>query len=1494
VVKKGAEEDEDNENEADFLSNFSSRPATPLNVVPHVEIEKGKSKCNLGEVGIGDGEKIKDEDLFSALCYKCQKEDVNAENNRISTFLNNILRWRRFRVNITADEAAICTKDREEIAKLQRWLVLDLIFAAVIVLNGILIGIQVDDETYKYFNFGITEWLIVDLIFLSIFIFEIALRLKLDPTITGWIIFDVVIIAVGVADFIFTAIVEKSPDVSEQRGDAATAVQGPPGFLVVFRLLRLFRLWRLVRLVKLLHELLLLVSAFGKAGRILFWALVLLALLTYIGSLILEMLPSLLYGIKPGESALIPEYWDGWLLSMFTLFQIATFDDWTKPMDDIYYNYPWIYPLLFIFCLFLRFGLFNYVVSMVAHSVIVMKAEAEPLIAAKVQMRRQLALDNLEKALKTFNGRPHERSPKSMTRAELFIAFKEGMFSELEGLTFELIVKISDNILLTRDVSSQESDAIDIDELLEAISWGLCTDFGFLDMMFLRRHVESVNLLSEKIEGQAENSFKNHGETLDILRTMARSATNCKEELDEYDEDQTRQRTVRSRLSAYGVFADRNKKMETCTQVSQKKITTGQSMIRFEQLSCFIILSNLFILGFQADDFNGQERIEWLIVDYSFLAVFAVELVLRALNVAQIEGGDPRLVLGLFPRCPIEWANIKYHKRTIFLDISYLFDVFVVLVCSLRFSFGNTFAVVRLLRLVRFLRLHHFAAQNAELKLLLRCGASAMTTVMCACMMLFIFTLVITIGLLSFKPTDLMPSEPHCGFQTIIDSMMILLRMVTADAWAEGMTCLHRYYGALGVIVIGAYLLVCYLGIMNLIVGVMVENANHHIVETAREKSEIEERDYNKRISNLSKEAFAMANEDELSYSRCFGLNEHWSKVTRGPDLFAAFAKIEDRESKADVSLLLETCRPEQTVTALDAHALKTQVASLRKEVKLLRLSLDEFQIKQMRDICEAASTTFLINVQQTVERSLGACDEDGNRIGGRIMGSKDKSRRSPRGQGSKGSETPPNSAQSTPRPKKKSKKRTQMAPPQKKIAMAAAAHTGADTPPGTGRSLQKIRAKKAYKVAMSLTKTGDTPHSETIEKAMLSLSSLRRICAPGGQDDKRVSGPVEKKVSVPLDQRVNLAHRVGTEELQLLVLSAKEELANARDEDCATSESGSLRSTSTAGYAGKRDSFTDDMPTIASALPSLQDSSPLGKFRLAAANSEKMAKEERLLRKSSTMMSLHDVQSRKMSVGSSSTAKRDAAGALNSARSSLQRRNSDASMGSQRNPKAVPRLDFAPTHRSLDDMVSEALAPFDVGGRFSRARLSKNSLVISRRHSSENLNDQRAKSKTTNAGASTSPHALLTRSQSMPNPNVVYDDFAPCNAQDAEDAAAIEAAKRLIETEGKSLDIQHKEKITFLMEENVQLREELRELRRESALDNQHVRSGSPSRYSARFAPTAYRSNTVPITPINPLQNTDLGLDVRIPVRSPTKMDVVVSDSARRSKSSRTPRSSR
>ena len=253
---------------------------------------------------------------------------------------------------------------------------------AVIVLNGIILGLETSDAVERRYG----GWLrLGNEVALWVFIVEAALKMLAQWPRSwryfrdGWNIFDFLVIMFAL-------------------------VPATGQFAMIARLARLLRV---VRLISAIRDLRLIVAALVRAIPSVGHVIMLMSIVVYIYAI---MGYHLFHELDPAR-------WGNLGLSVLTLFNIITLDNWTNVMNTAMRHYPWAWVYFVSFVVVGTFVVINMFIAIIINSLDDAKRERPPEIEGPVsreQMMQEIraareTLERLEKRLEGDDGEGKEK-----------------------------------------------------------------------------------------------------------------------------------------------------------------------------------------------------------------------------------------------------------------------------------------------------------------------------------------------------------------------------------------------------------------------------------------------------------------------------------------------------------------------------------------------------------------------------------------------------------------------------------------------------------------------------------------------------------------------------------------------------------------------------------------------------------------------------------------------------------------------------------------------------------------------------------------------------------------------------------------------------------------------------------------------------------------------------------------------------------------------------
>ncbi|CAD7966533.1 unnamed protein product [Amoebophrya sp. A25] len=271
---------------------------------------------------------------------------------------------------------------------------------------------------------------------------------------------------------------------------------------------------------------------------------------------------------------------------------------------------------------------------------------------------------------------------------------------------------------------------------------------------------------------------------------------------------------------------------------------------RFDVFYGIFVIANGLLMGLRADRVAEDATTLWTLIDSAFFTIFCFELLQRAVLVNQLENySDDTVVLGLFPRMErseiMQWLPDTFRNTRRFMrDPWVVLDVFIILLGALEYVlrwFGESFdgrmaSVFRIFRLLRLIRIVRLFKVLKELWLLMEGMVQAIGTLFWATLMLGI---MVYVGSVIVKES-VDKEDFITKWDTLDNSMFRMLQIITFDSDSTGMV----WFSMITEVSAGNWLIFLFLigfvvatalGLMNLIVGIMVEQS-YNIVQTEKNR----------------------------------------------------------------------------------------------------------------------------------------------------------------------------------------------------------------------------------------------------------------------------------------------------------------------------------------------------------------------------------------------------------------------------------------------------------------------------------------------------------------------------------------------------------------------------------------------------------------------------------------------------------------------------------
>ncbi|CEM03516.1 unnamed protein product [Vitrella brassicaformis CCMP3155] len=334
----------------------------------------------------------------------------------------------------------------------------DVLFGAVIVLNAVIIGVEVDWGKKMKEGKGRRElhWFVLENIFAAVFFLEFVLRYRVLRNMLRFLSGG------GRCCRCVGAHVD--------HGDNSKRYS----VLTLLRIVRLFRLARLVRLFRIFKELWLLMSGLVTSMRTLSWVGLLLFLFLYISAIFVTQIVKQSSEFEGDEE--VRDLWGTVPRSMFTLFQVMTMADWAEPVRHVMTKMPWLAAFFILFIGVTAFAIMNLVIGIICESTLSAVNNDEREVNLKLEEEWRTLLESLHDIFDTMN----HNSDGAISRDDFLDALQDD--------------KVVGRLLA---VGIEVVDAEELYDVLDANGDGVISLDEFIDgCVRLKGAPKSVNLLA--------------------------------------------------------------------------------------------------------------------------------------------------------------------------------------------------------------------------------------------------------------------------------------------------------------------------------------------------------------------------------------------------------------------------------------------------------------------------------------------------------------------------------------------------------------------------------------------------------------------------------------------------------------------------------------------------------------------------------------------------------------------------------------------------------------------------------------------------------------------------------------------------------------------------------------------------------------------------------------------------------------------------------------
>lgn len=334
---------------------------------------------------------------------------------------------------------------RGRVGRLVTHRVFDLTVSLVIGLNSIFIGFETDLSRSQNADDFKTIFQIVEASFFIFYLFELGLRFfwaRLQFFRDGWNIFDSLLVALGLTDFLLEHL-------SLIEGDQLD-------ILVALRFLRLAKLARIFRLVKFFKELWLLLEGLLETFRTtLVWAWLLIALIIYWYANLATRI------LGQPHKELEKDFGDV-LQSMLTFFEVMSTEGWSDVARESMELEPWSWVLFATFLCFTTYAVMHVVVAVVVNKTMNRAGERKDELAKKTANAERRAYEKLGEVFCLAD----DDGNGELTKEEFLSSLEK---SEVIRYMQEVHIDVRSAESLFSILDFDESGSVEFDEFVEGM-----------------------------------------------------------------------------------------------------------------------------------------------------------------------------------------------------------------------------------------------------------------------------------------------------------------------------------------------------------------------------------------------------------------------------------------------------------------------------------------------------------------------------------------------------------------------------------------------------------------------------------------------------------------------------------------------------------------------------------------------------------------------------------------------------------------------------------------------------------------------------------------------------------------------------------------------------------------------------------------------------------------------------------------------------------------
>merc|ERR1719506_333906 len=382
---------------------------------------------------------------------------------------------------------------------------------------------------------------------------------------------------------------------------------------------------------------------------------------------------------------------------------------------------------------------------------------------------------------------------------------------------------------------------------------------------------------------------------------------------------------------------------------------------RLDIIFAVVLLSNAATIGIATDaqPASGSALdVQFRIVEGAFTGSFVFEWMMRWLLASQMREGDGQLLCGFLPRRWLEESRTSTFRSLIHAFPMFICDRFIVfdtLIIFIGLFDAIYFWILRkdfeasalnMVRLWRILRLTRILRTLVVLKELYVLVSSILISVRTLFWTVVLLTVILYgAGVLTTEivgKTATQGVDPNAAkFRDVPTAMFTLLRMTTFDTWAEDIRILNDngHFVASGILLL--LLVLCGMGVLNMVVGIMCEAALSILNVQSTKDSHTFAVKQAQALDGITDHVEGEYNEDEMTRSILKDLLRHpktqtlfkKSKLSE-TDVWAIFERVAENQ-RCPLQQFVSACSSRSVpLSQLDLVTLRLKAELLGSETK--------------------------------------------------------------------------------------------------------------------------------------------------------------------------------------------------------------------------------------------------------------------------------------------------------------------------------------------------------------------------------------------------------------------------------------------------------------------------------------------------------------------------------------------------------------------------------